>query len=1172
MNKKTGGKSGFFNPRIVTAFILVTIGISIGVFSFAAPQKSSKTAQDSQAVQPTVINSTFNGVSKAMRDLPKVNPLSAPAEAEHDLLRVKPTQPVPAGFVDQAVQSAAPAVATIPAPNGTFEGQSSVDSAGGSAAGCICTPPDPNGAIGPTQYVQMVNSVVSVYNRAGTRLSGPTQINSIFSTLPATSLCSADNNGDPIVVYDQLADRWLISQFAVTAVSGDNPPSSECIAISKSGDATGEWYIYDFQLTGGNFEDYPHIGLWPDAYYMSTHEFSFASGNPFLGAGAWAFERAAMLAGQPARVVYFRLGAGDPVASQTFFGGQEPSTLDGFTLPPAGSPNYFVEVDAKGDGAPPDTGVAASTLAIWKFHVDWSNPANSTFGDSLNNPNTRTPVTDFARPGCTVNASGNCVSESVPQAGDPGQLDAIGDRLMYRNAYRNFGDHESLVLNHTVVAQAVGGHAVQMGPRWYEVRNPGGTPTIFQQSTLGPLSMTDLLYRWMSSIAMDRAGNMAIGYSTSSSANFPSIAYSGRLATDPVSTMAQGEAQMFAGTGPQHNELFIPFAPTRFGRWGDYTDMTVDPADDCTFWYTNMYYSSTDAPAGIWHTRIGSFKFPQCTPRQTGILTGVVTDSGTGNPIAGASVTAGGYTAITFKNGVYQFSPLSPGSYNVAASEQGYFPSTATGVPVTNGGNTVQNFALTRNPAQPTPTPAPTPLPLETVNPPALTGPSGTTTNSSYMVTWSPAEVTTNLANYIVEESTDYVNPLFDNADGLVTPPATVGPLWSTSPTLPWTQSSAFFHSMPFSYFANAPAAESISFATGNADTSLTLNNNITIPTTVGSGRLTFWSRYFNDPDDTGNVEISTDGGSTWNKLKVINIPTPVTGPPADTRMQSYEVNLSPYRGSPFKLQFRYNSGGFLYFLIRTVGWWVDDINVDGATWKQVGTTDGITTSLNITNKPGGHYFYRVRGAYTDGTYTDNSNVKDIVVNLPLSLTSVVSEKAHGTAGNFDVNLPLPPNSSPRGVECRTPGSLPNGATGDYQLIFTFSNNLQSVGSATVAHAQNTTASVASTAIGPKPNQYTVNLSNVSNQQYIQVNLFNVTDSLGNTVSAVSSPEMGVLVGDVTANGSVDSGDVTLVRQQTLQNVTQSNFREDVNANGSIDSGDVTITRQQTLTSLPTPP
>jgi hypothetical protein len=1151
MKNNRSPKSGFFTLRLLIGLALCFAGVCLTMLGFAAPisGKKGNLPANASLVPPAVIHSTSNAVSPAVRDLPLASPLAE--IGDHDLPPIHPNHPVPTNFVDQVVQTALSPLAAMPSPLANFEGQSANDS------GCGCIPPDPNGAVGPSQYVQMVNSTFSVYSKSGTRLSGPTQINSLFQTLPDTSRCHIDNSGDPIVVYDQLADRWLVSQFAVGG--GNGPTSSECVAISKGPDATGEYYIYDFDLTNPNgtlFEDYPHIGLWPDAYYMSTHEFTFLNATPsgaYQGAAAWAFERDKMLAGQAARLVYFRLGAGDSVSAQTFFGGQQPSNLDGFTLPPAGSPNYFAEVDAATDGNPDAPG---SLVRIWKFHVDWSNPANSTFGDNLNNPNTRTSIADFARPSCTDYAEG-----CVPQLGDAAQLDPIGDRIMYRNAYRNFGDHESLVFNHTVVASAVNGQATQMGPRWYEVRSPGGTPTIFQQSTFGPTGMTDVLYRWMASVAMDNAGDMAIGYSTSSSANFPSIAYAGRLSGDPVNTLAQGETQLFAGGGPQHGELFAP----QFGRWGDYTAMQVDPVDDCTFWYTDEYYAATDAPTGIWHTRIGSFKFPQCTPRPTGLLGGVVTDASTGNPIAKASVTAAGYTAITATNGAYQFSPLTPGTYNAIASAPGYFSSSPTTVVVTNGGNTIQNFALTLNPAQPTPTPTPTPLPLETVNPPALTAPSGTTTTNSYPVTWSPAEVTTNLDHYVIEESTDYVNPLFDNADG-TNPPGQLSSLWATTPSNnPWTQSPTYSHSMPFSYFANGQGGA------GLADTSLTLLSNITIPSTVGSGRLTFWSRYFNDPDDSGNVEISTNGGSTWNKLKVISIASafPPGTPPADTRMQSYEVDLSAYKGTPFKLQFRFSDGTLIYFFIRTVGWWVDDINVDGATWKQVATTNATTTSVNVTNKPGGHYYYRVRGVYTNGTQTDNSNVMGIVVNTPLSLTSAVSEKTHGSAGNLDVNLPL---TGTRGVECRTPGNLPNGTTGDYQLILTFSNNLQSVGSVNVTHDSTKTADVGSTAIGPQPNQYTVNLTNVGNAQYLQVNLGNVTDALGNTATVISSPQMGVLIGDVNASGRVDAADVSSVRQQTLQTITTSNFRNDINASGRIDAADVSVARQQALTSLPSPP
>jgi hypothetical protein len=748
----------------------------------------------------------------------------------------------------------------------------------------------------------------------------------------------------------------------------------------------------------------------------------------------------------------------------------------------------------------------------------------------------------------------NDATGCVPQAGDVFQLDPIGDRLMFRLAYRNFGDHESLVLNHTVVANATTG---QMGPRWYEVRNPGGsTPTIFQQSTWGPTSQTDLLYRWMSSVAMDRAGDMAIGYSTSSQINFPSIAYAGRLAGDPVSTLAQGETQLFAGGGAQHGEIFAP----QFGRWGDYTDMTVDPVDDCTFWYTNEYYAAADAPSGIWHTRVGSFKFPQCTPRQVGTLRGTVTDSSTTNPIAGASVTAGGYTAITNASGVYQFSPLSPGGYTDTASATGYFSSSPTPVTVTNGGVTQQDFALARNLAVPTPTPAP-PTVLRTVNPPVLNDPGTTITTNNYAVTWSAAEVTAGLASYVVEESTDYVNPLFDNADG-VTPPGQAGSLWGTdNAPQPWTQNPAYHNSAPNSYAASGGDLGFIS----PVNTSLFLNNNITIPGNVGSARLTFYSRYFNDLDDTGNTEISTNGGSTWTSLRVLT--DAALPPPADTRVQSQEIDLTAYKGVPFKLRFRFDGGQSTYVFYRSLGWWVDDINVDGATWKQIATTGPTTTSLNITNKPNGHYYYRVRGVYSNGNLTTNSNVQDIIVNFPL--TAVVSRMSHDSiTPPFDINLPL---TSPRGVECRSSATL---GAGNYTLVFKFPNNLMSVTSASVTghDPANGTGTVSSSMVDSSDtHNYIVNLTGVSTAQYISVTLNNVHDVAGN-VGNVTGPQMGVLIGDVDASGRVDSSDVFQVRQQSLQNATSSNFRTDIDASGRIDSTDIFQTRQQTLTSLPSSP
>jgi hypothetical protein len=589
-------ESGFFNPRVFLAFVLGSGALALTLLGFAASPPPAAANAGNASLVPTVTRSALNGLSPALGDLP-TGRRSDPRTFEEDLLRVRPNRPVLSSFIDPVVQNVS-APLLMPAPLITFEGQSADDS------GCGCLPPDTNGAVGPTQYVQMVNSSVSVYSKTGTRLSGPTQINSLFAGLPGTA-CANNNNGDPVVIYDRIADRWVLTQFAVP---GGADGYHECIAVSTTPSATGTYYLYDYFLSPTLFQDYPHFGLWPDAYYMSTHQFDSSNGDAYAGAGVFAFERARMLAGQPAQMVYFNLQPVNPA-----FGGHLPANVDGPTLPPPGAPNYFAEVDTATDIPP------VSAMRIWKFHVDWSNPAASTFG--LNGlPNSVTPVADFARPNC-VNYTAGC----VPQKGESFQLDPIGDRLMARLVYRNFGTHEAMVLTHTVVAS---GTTMQIGPRWYEVRNPGGTPQIFQQSTLGPTGMTDLLYRWMGSIAMDANGNIAIGYSTSSSADYPSIAYAGRLASDPPNTLAQGEAQLFAGLGPQHGQAFAP----QFGRWGDYSGLTIDPTDDCTFWYTTEYYASPNEVLGGWHTRIGSFKFSGCLAPPVPTPTPSPSPSGTPSP------------------------------------------------------------------------------------------------------------------------------------------------------------------------------------------------------------------------------------------------------------------------------------------------------------------------------------------------------------------------------------------------------------------------------------------------------------------------------------------------------------------------------------------------------------
>ena len=410
-------------------------------------------------------------------------------------------------------------------------------------------PPDPNGAPGDTQYVQWVNTSFAVFSKATEAVVyGPVPGNSLWQGFGGE--CELQNDGDPIVLFDHIAKRWIFSQFAVSGGPGNY---FQCVAVSTTSDATGSYQRYAFPMP--NFNDYSKIAVWPDAYYASFNMFTSATGN-FIGARACAFDRASMLAGTAATAQCFQLNSS--------FGGLLPSDLDGSTLPPTGSPNYFLALDT-------------NALDLWSFHVDFAVPANSSFtGPTL------IPVNAYSQ------ACGGATC--IPQPRTRTQLDSLGDRLMHRLAYRNFGGYDTLVANHSV--DNAGAAAV----RWYEVRNPGGTPTVHQQGTFAP----DATSRWMASIAMDAVGDIAIGYSTSSGSVSPSVAYTGRLAADPLGTL-QAESIIVSGSGSQ----------TRSSRWGDYSGMTIDPLDDCTFWYTNEYLKTTGE--FNWSTRIASFKFPGCS-------------------------------------------------------------------------------------------------------------------------------------------------------------------------------------------------------------------------------------------------------------------------------------------------------------------------------------------------------------------------------------------------------------------------------------------------------------------------------------------------------------------------------------------------------------------------------
>ena len=455
----------------------------------------------------------------------------------------------------------------------------------GEASSCGCLPPDTNGEVGATQYVQMVNSDFAVYSKTGQALRDATPIDALWSG--TTSECAAHNDGDPVVVYDQFAGRWILSQFIAQPAGGES--YAECIAVSTTGDATGTYYLYEFDWGADMFLDYPKLGVWRDGYYMSANEFP-AGQETSAGAAAIVFERSAMLQGLPARSVWFDESAANPTGGQYI--GQLPGDADGNRLPPAGEPDVFAEVDDPSGIPPTSTSDAGFDLRLWRFHVDWTNPAGSTFGNH-GAPSFTIPVAPFVRAQC-VYGYGDCAL----QKGGPQGLDVLGDRLMFRLAYRNYGSYESLVLNHTVKAGTLD------GIRWYEVRNPVDNPVIRQQGTYAPDdSATDPLYRWLGSAAQDKSGDIALGFSASGVNDFPSLRYTGRAAGDPLGQMTQAEQTLFTGTGPQTEPE---------GRWGDYSDLTVDPTDDCTFYFTSEYLADDTVVIGTWRTRVGSFRFPGC--------------------------------------------------------------------------------------------------------------------------------------------------------------------------------------------------------------------------------------------------------------------------------------------------------------------------------------------------------------------------------------------------------------------------------------------------------------------------------------------------------------------------------------------------------------------------------
>jgi PA domain/PKD-like domain/Secretion system C-terminal sorting domain/Proprotein convertase P-domain/HYR domain len=560
----------------------------------------------------------------------------------------------------------------IPAAITSFDGNSSADNF--AAFGSRVYPPDCNGDVGPNHYLQTTNLLVGIYNKSTGALIVPKfKMSTLFASLGAPF--STTDRGDPVVLYDQLADRWLISQFYFT--SSSSGVYYEMIAISQTGDPTGAYYVYAFLMPNNKLNDYPHFGVWPDGYYMADNQFT--NGATFSGAGAFAFDRAKMLVGDPtASYIYF-----DQAASCPTCGGQLPTDLDGYATPPVGTPNLFMEFRATEYGDPVDG------LRIFAFHADFTTPSNSTF-TQVGGTDLPLAAFDARNP-----ASRADIEQPAPSTSTT-YLDAISDRLMHRLAYRILpGGQQSFVGNFTVNVSGVNPTSAatfQAGIKWFELRrSAGGVMSVNDEGIYAPGAGDGATGRniWMAGIAQDGEGNIGLGYSASSTTLHPSILYTGRLTSDPPGTMAQGENTLVAGSGVQLGTA---------NRWGDYSSMSVDPVDECTFWYTQEYYTAASQASSTigWLTRIGSFKVnPTCVVTNRGTISGIVTNCVTEAPVANAIVTTpDGFFTKTNAAGEYSIL-VGSGTYTVVITgPAGYSTCTTSNVIVTNGGNTVVNCCI----------------------------------------------------------------------------------------------------------------------------------------------------------------------------------------------------------------------------------------------------------------------------------------------------------------------------------------------------------------------------------------------------------------------------------------------------------------------------------------------
>jgi hypothetical protein len=566
----------WFKPlkRLVFVVIAIALALPVASIGMAAPAAQRKNPQPKWSA-----NVAFD-VSPALRDM---KPIKRPesAEKEKEVRPDRGPEIASEGYSPDSALQAEESFAGLSTIQ-NFEGLSNADNF--SVFGFRVNPPDPVGDVGPNHYVEMINLTFAVYSKTGDLLMGPVDTGTLWSGFEVED-CT-DPSGDPIVLYDQFADRWLLSQFTTRGLNSTTEPFYNCVAISLTGDPTGAYYRYAFS-TGLNFPDYPKYAVWRDSYIITTREF-----GPTVeyGIGVYALERNKMIDGlAKARAVSFFLDGNDPNILPLVGDGLLPPDVDGKQKPKDSAPAPIV--GTQDDNAP--YGATFDALNVWELDVRWRANPSASLGLAA-----QLPVASFDSIFPCAPTSRDC----LPQPGvSPSQyLDILSyrQRPTWRLAYRNFKNYETLITNQSV--EALPGIA---GVRWYEIRRVNGAYSVYQQGTYAP---GDGVHRWMGSAAMDKNGNIALGYSVVNGVDvYPGIRFTGRVASDPLGQMTLGEGVIIDGTGVQL---------TTNSRWGDYTSMNIDPVDDCTFWYVNEYYSAAGMATSLagWQTRIASFKLPGC--------------------------------------------------------------------------------------------------------------------------------------------------------------------------------------------------------------------------------------------------------------------------------------------------------------------------------------------------------------------------------------------------------------------------------------------------------------------------------------------------------------------------------------------------------------------------------